>query len=395
MSAVVYDPYDYAVHEDPYPFYARLRDEAPVYEHPEGGFWALSRHADVSAGLKDVRRLSNRDGVSLDPAASGAIARTTMSFLAMDAPEHRRLRNLVSRAFTFRRVAALEPRIREITLGHLLPALDEGAFDFIERVAGTVPMDVISELLGVPVADRAELRRLADLVVHRDEGVRDVPLAAAEAAITLIQYYDGMIREREANPTDDLTSGLIEANVDGERLTGRDIIAVVFLLVVAGNETTTKLLGSCWYWAGRNPEQKAKAFAGGAAVERWVEETLRYDGSTQMLARTALEDIPLHGRTIPNGARVLLLLGAANRDPRVFPEPDRYDLDRDNRELVSFGAGQHFCLGAPLARMEARVVLEELVARIADYDIDLSGVRRTHSINVRGLSALPTKVVPR
>ena len=388
----VLDPYSYAFHEDPYPTYAALRDSAPVYQNPDLGFFALARHADVVAAFRDDIRFSNADGVSLDPAATGPQAARVMSFLAMDEPRHGRMRRLVSRGFTPRRVADLEPRVRAITAAHLAPALEKGSFDFIDDVAGKVPMDVVSELLGVPEADRAELRRLADVVVHRDDGVFDVPPAAASASLDLAVYYLDMIAARRDKPQDDLTSALLEVELDGERLPDDELGAFLFLMVVAGNETTTKLLGHCWYWGARNPDQLAKPLAVLRAVTPWVEETLRYDASSQILARTTTTEVALDGGAIPAGARVLLLVGSANRDPLVFPDPARYDLDRDTSESLSFGSGRHFCLGASLARLEARVVLEQLLSRVASYDIDEAGARRVHSVNVRGFAHLPTSV---
>jgi cytochrome P450 len=219
-----------------------------------------------------------------------------------------------------------------------------------------------------------------------------------EAAFSLIAYYAEMLARRRVTPTDDLTSALLAAAVDGDRLTDDEIMGFLFLMVVAGNETTTKLLGNAWYWAWRNPNERAKPFADAGRIPDWIEETLRYDTSSQMLARTTTEDVTLHDTTIPAGDRVVLVVGSANRDERVFAQPERYDLDRSERELqqiASFGFGRHFCLGASLARLEARVCLEELVARVADYDIDPEGMRRVHSVNVRGFAALPTTVVPR
>jgi cytochrome P450 len=388
----VLDPYSYAFHEDPYPTYAALREIAPVYRNDELGFYALSRHADVVAAFRDDVRFSNADGVSLDPAATGPQAARVMSFLAMDEPRHGRMRRLVSRGFTPRRVADLEPRVRAITDAHLAPALEKGSFDFIDDVAGKVPMDVVSELLGVPESDRAELRRLADVVVHRDDGVFDVPPAAASASLDLAVYYLDMIAARRREPRDDLTSALLDVEIDGERLTDDELGAFLFLMVVAGNETTTKLLGHCWFWGWRHPEQLAKPMSDRRAVTRWVEETLRFDASSQILARTTTTEVALADGVIPAAARVLLLVGSANRDPRVFDDPDRYDLDRDTAESLSFGSGRHFCLGASLARLEARVVLEQLLSRVASYDVDEAGARRVHSVNVRGFAHLPTSV---
>ena len=242
-AAVEYDPYAYEIHEDPYPTYARMRDEAPVYRNDERNFWALSRYDDVMAGFRDSERFSNAQGVSIDPAASGPNAHRTMSFLAMDPPEHGRMRGLVSRGFTPRRVAAMEDNIRALTVGHLESCLDAGSFDFVTDLAAKVPMDVISEMLGVPQADRARLRRASDLLVHREEGVTDVPPAGVEAAFELAVYYSEMIADRRINPGDDLVSALCQvktdgdAVTDGDRLTDDEITSFLFLMVVAGNET--------------------------------------------------------------------------------------------------------------------------------------------------------------
>ncbi|GAB4582533.1 cytochrome P450 [Nocardia sp. IFM 10818] len=393
LEPLLFDPYDYRIHDDPYPVYQRMRAEAPLYHNPELDFWALSRHADVTAGFRDDRRLSSANGVSLDPAAWGPHAHRTMSFLAMDDPAHLRLRKLVYQGFTPRRVNEMSDRIREITLRHLEPALAAGGFDWIDEVAGKLPMDVVSELLGVPEADRAELRRLADILVHREEGVLDVPVAAMEASLRLIGYYAEMVARRRTRPTADLTSALVAAEVDGDRLTEDEIIGFMFLMVVAGNETTTKLLGNALYWAGRNPEQYGKVVAHPELVEDWVDETLRYDASTQILARTAAADLEYYGRTIPAGSKVLLLIGSANRDDAVFHAPDRYDIERpDKGGLISFGRGVHFCLGAHLARLESAIVLREFATRVRGYEVAESGAERVHSVNVRGFAKLPVTV---
>ncbi|HEY7916962.1 MAG TPA: cytochrome P450 [Acidimicrobiales bacterium] len=392
---VAYSPYAYEIHEDPYPTYARLRSEAPVYRNEEFDFWALSRHVDVLAAFRNVDGFSNAQGVSLDPSAFGPNAHKMMSFLALDPPRHTRMRSLVGKKFTPSKVAGMEDRIRAIALEHLEPALERGTFDFIADFAGRLPMDVISELVGVPAADRAELRRLADLVVHREDGLFDVPQAGMDAALTLVGYYQGMVDERRAVPRDDLTSELLQAELEGDELTDEEVIGFLFLMVVAGNETTTKLLGNAWLWGWHNPDQLAKPLSDPSRVTDWVEETLRYDTSSQMLLRVTRVPMTLHGVDIPEGERVLLLVGSANRDGDVFPDPDRYDLDRDTSRLVSFGSGRHFCMGAPLARMEARIGLAELVKRVSSYDIDPDGIERVHSINVRGLAALPTSAALR
>lgn len=392
-SPVSFNPYDYDFHEDPYPIYARLRDEAPLYRSEQSGFWALSRHEDVAAGFRDSTRLSSANGVSLDPAAYGPHAHKTMSFLALDDPRHQRMRALVSKGFTPRRVRDLEPRIEALTRHHLDPALRRGEFDFVADFAGKLPMDVISELMGVPESDRDRLRHLADTVVHREEGVDDVPPSAMEASLELVQYYADMLAERRSRPTEDLTSALLSAEVEGDRLTDDEIIGFLFLMVVAGNETTTKLLANAVFWGWYHPEQLAKPLSDPDRVPDWIEETLRYDTSSQVIARTAAEDLEYHGRTVPAGDCVLLLVGSANRDGRAFAEPDRYDLDRDtSRQLVSFGGGTHFCLGAHLARLEARIALTELVRRVDGYELDTEAAERVHSSNVRGFAKLPIAV---
>ena len=390
---LVLDPYDYAFHEDPYPYYKRLRDEAPLYRNEEQNFWALTRHADVHQGFRNSTALSNKLGVALDPISRTPEAHRTMSFLAMDDPGHLRLRTLVSKGFTPRRIRELEPRVLELTNEHLEAALEHESFDYITEFAGKLPMDVISELVGVPKEDRQHLRALADGVMHREDGVTDVPPAAIEASINLFVYYADMVAQRRKKPTDDLTSALIEAEIDGDRLGDDEIMAFLFLMVVAGNETTTKLLGNAVYWAGRNQDQLASVFADHERVPLWVEETLRYDTSSQILARTVEGEFRIYDTVIPDGDVLLLVPGAAHRDERVFDEPDEFRIGRDiGSKLLSFGSGAHFCLGAHLARMEGRVALQALVERVRGFEVDEANAVRVHSSSVRGFANLPITV---
>ncbi|ANI42100.1 cytochrome P450 [Mycolicibacterium vaccae] len=396
ISEVQLDPYDYAFHEDPYPYYQRLRDEAPLYRNEELGFWALSRHADVLKGFRNSTTLSNKFGVSLDPASRGPHASKTMSFLAMDDPDHLRLRTLVSKGFTPRRIRELEPRVTEIAVQHLDAMLEnagDGTVDYVDEFAGKLPMDVISELMGVPGADRVQVRAWADAVMHRDEGVTDVPDSAIEASLNLIVYYQEMVAERRKKLTDDLTSALLEAEIDGDRLTDDEIIGFMFLMVIAGNETTTKLLANAAFWGHRYPDQLTPVYQDLERVPLWVEETLRFDTSSQILARTVAGELTLYDTTIPDGDVLLLLPGSAHRDERVFDDPDDYVIGREiGSKLMSFGSGAHFCLGAHLARMEARVALAELFKRIRGYEVDEANAVRVHSSNVRGFAHLPMHV---
>lgn len=394
------DPYDYHFHEDPYPYYKRLRDEAPLYHNEELDFWALSRHADVVQGFRNSTSLSNKHGVALDPISRNDEAHRVMSFLALDDPAHLRLRTLVSKGFTPRRIRELEGRVTEIAVQHLDAALQAGTsdtrFDFVDDFAGKLPMDVISELMGVPEEDRVRIRALADGVMHRDDGVSDVPAEAIEASGELLVYYADMVAQRRKKTSDDLTSALVEAEIDGDRLTNDEIMAFLFLMVVAGNETTTKLLANAAFWGFKNPDQLAPVFDDHSLIKPWVEETLRYDTSSQILARAVSADMTLYDTTIPEGDVLLLLPGSGNRDDRVFENPDDYRIDREiGSKLLSFGSGAHFCLGAHLARMEAQVALTEFFTRISGYEVDEANSVRVHSSSVRGFAHLPITVQTR
>jgi hypothetical protein len=225
--------------------------------------------------------------------------------------------------------------------------------------------------------------------------VRDVPAAGIEAAIELFGYYDAMVKQRRTTPTDDLTSALVAAEVDGDRLTDAEINAFLCLMVVAGNETTTKLLGNALFHLSGHPDQRDQVLAPSAGVDLvapWVEETLRFDTSTQMLARYVTRDVEMHGQIMPAGSKLLLFLGSANRDERVFTRPTEFDIHRPKDELgqsLSFGTGRHFCLGANLARLEAGVVLRELVRRVSSFEVHADRAVRVHSVNVRGFASLP------
>ena len=396
---LVFDPYDYALQDDPYPVYRRLRDEAPLYHNDEHDFWVLSRHADLHRAMRTDGVYSNEMGVSLDASAWTPYAHQTMSFLAMDPPRQTRLRKLVSKGFTPKRVAELEPSIQRITDLYLDQAMEAGEFDWIGDFAGKLPMDVISEMLGVPEPDRDEVRRLADLLVHREPGLRDVPKIGIEAAMTLFGYYTDLLAERTRQPADDLTSALLAAEEGGDRMTDQEIIAFLFLMVVAGNETTTKLLGNAMYHLTDHPDQRDEVFgADEELIGPWIEETLRYDTSTQLLARNLVDDLSLHGVTAPKGSKLLFCLGAANHDDRVFTDPETFDIHRDEAELrqsLSFGGGRHFCLGANLARLESRVALRGLVRRARTVEADHTGAVRFYSANVRGFAHLPVRVEPR
>jgi cytochrome P450 len=392
---VTFDHYDYALQEDPYPVYARLREEAPLYHNEEHDFWVMSRHQDIHKAFRTDGIYSNKMGVTLDESAWNENAHVVMSFLGMDPPEQTRLRKLVSRGFTPKRVAELEPQIVRLSSLYLDQAVAGGEFDWIKDFAGKFPMDVISELLGVPEADRDEVRRLADLLVHREHGLRDVPSVGVEASMGLFGYYAELLADRRKNPADDLISALLTTEEEGDRMTEQEVTAFLFLMVVAGNETTTKLLGNAVSNIARHPDQRDAVFADPELIAPWIEETLRYDASTQLLARQTLQDVTIDAVTCPAGAKILFNVGAANHDEAVFGRAEEYDIHRGKAELskhVAFGGGRHFCLGANLARLEATVALQQLVERCSSIEVHHDQAVRFYSANVRGYASLPVSV---
>jgi cytochrome P450 len=389
-APLVYDPYAYEIHEDPYPTYRRLRDEAPVYENAELGFYALSRFQDVWNAIQEWDTYSSSEGVSLE---RGSGSRPPM-IIAMDPPRQQKLRRLVSKAFTPRRIAELEPTVRRLTRKYLEPVITRGACDFIQDFAAKLPMDVISTMMGVPDVDQDMLRGWADTLLHREEGRSEIPKAGLEASGKLARYFAEDLGRRRARPGDDLISALLDAEVDGERLTDAEIVGFCFLLVIAGNETTTKMLGNAVVLLERHPDQRAWLVAHPDGLAGAVEEVVRYDNSTQMLARVLTRDVSLHDTTMRAGKKLLLLIGSANRDERAIERADEFDVRREPAHLA-FGHGVHVCLGASLARLEGRVALDEVLPRMPDYSVDATGLVRVHSANVRGYSQVPIRFVPR
>jgi len=386
---VRFNPYAYEFHDDPFPVYKRLRDEAPCYYDEELGFWALSRYADVVAALHDPETYCSGYGITLEDDNPLPMLLTT------DPPEQTRLRRLVSRAFTPRRVADLEQPIRALSTIYLDALRDRTVIDLIGDYAALLPMDVISRLLGVPDADQQQLRKWSDALLHREEGRPDVTPEGIEAATHLFKYFSAFVTDRRAHTdADDFTAALIAAESEGERLTDEQVVGFCFLLIVAGNETTTKLLGNCLLALQCFGGERDKVLDDRSRIPHAVEETLRYEGSTQVMARTLTDDVELHGERMHAGDKVLLLLGSGNRDERVWRDPDVFDIDRAwPTHHLGFGHGIHVCLGSALSRLEMRISLEEFLARHPRYEIDVSGLERVHSGNVRGYSRMPTQLV--
>lgn len=392
--AIGYDPFDYRYHADPYPIYAWMREHAPLYRNEERDFWALSRHADVLAVLKDPRRFSNRYGISLEPELWGPDAVKTSFFLAMDPPDHGPRRSLISSVFTPKRVAAMEPRIREITRNRLEDLRDQPRFDFVADYAAALPNDVLCEMLGIPEEDWDLIRADTDALNVRDDLSDERPPTSVAAALRMAQYFVSLVTDLRKHPGDDLTSTLIKAEVNGEKLDYSEIVGFLFVMVGAGNESTGKTIGNAWYHGWLHPEVQQAGLNGGRAAD-WSTETLRYDSASQMVARYLTEDTVLHDTPLEAGSRIAVLPACANRDRRVFTDPDRFDLDRDTSKMISFGHGPHHCLGAVLARLEMRIALEEIATLVSGYEVDMSRAHRVHTPHQRGFASLPCEVTYR
>jgi cytochrome P450 len=387
---VVYNPFAYEIHEDPYPTYARMRDEEPAYYNPDLRFWAFSRFDDVLNGYRDWETFTSTRGIAL----GDAMQSTAPSMIGMDPPDQTKLRKLAVGAFTPKRVGALEPRIRALTTRFLDGLVEEGECDLIARFAALLPSDVISTLLGAPPEDHNDLRIWTATLLTREDGVADLPPAAHEASRKLTGRFQELIAEKRRRPGEDLISALIATELEGRRLTDLEILGFAMLLITGGNETTEKLIANTVHQLARHPEQRARVLANPGRIPAAVEESLRFRSPTQYMVRTNTRPLEVYGRTIPEGEKVMLLIGAANHDPRRFDAPERFDIDRTMERHLAFGFGVHFCLGARLARLEARVALEEIHQRLPDYEVDESGVGVVHATNVAGLATLPIRFTP-
>jgi len=385
------DPFDPAFQADPWPVYRWLRDHAPLHHDARRGFWALSRFRDVVAASQDWATYSSAEGTLLERLDPSLLTATPM-MLFTDPPRHDRLRRLVQKAFTPRRVAALEPFVRT-TAARLVGALAAaGGGDLVAEVATPLPMEVIFTLLGVPDADRRQLRAWMDDVLERNPD-GSLPERALAAMAAIMPYWFALVAARRTRPDDGLLSALCDAEVETDdgraRLGDGEIVGFCALLGTAGNETVTKLLANAVVLFHRHPDAWASCIADPARLPNAVEEALRWSSPSQYQGRVVTRDVEWYGRTVPAGARILLLTAAANRDEREFPDPDRFDVDRSIPVALGFGHGVHFCLGAALARLETRVALEELARRMPRFAVDEAGCERVHGSNVHGFHRVP------
>lgn len=390
-SDLVYDPYSYELDLDPYPVYRRMRDEAPVYYNPELDFYALTRFQDCLDAFLDWETYSSAKGTVLELMSGASVPGSLMIF--MDPPRQTRYRSLVNYAFTKARIEDLGHAIRHIAVGHLDAVAGRASFDAVGDFTAKLPMDVISTLLGIPEADRDMIRGWSNDFLHRDPGNPHVTERGLRAMADAQVYYQEALDERRARPRDDLMTALTQAEIRDEegrvvRLSDEDIRAFFTLLATAGNETVTKLLATAIHWLARHPDERRALVDEPSLVPGAVEEMLRFDPPSQYQGRTLMRAVTLHGVTMPEGARVLLVNGATGRDERRFPDPDRLDVRRSVDLHLGFGFGRHFCLGASLARMEMRIGIEEFLRRWPEYAAPDDGVERMHSSNVRGLAGL-------
>jgi len=391
---VYYDPFDFEIDDDPYPIWKRLRDEAPLYHNEKYNFYALSRYADVARELHNWETYRSGNGTTLDVLLSN-IELPPGIILWEDPPIHDVHRRVLSRVFTPRRMEAIEPLARQFCAQVLDPLVGSGGFDFIADLGVWVPMRAIGYLLGIPEGDQAAIRAGTDGLIELTDGTKleELPANFVDESYQMLTDY---IDWRVDHPSDDLMTQLLNAEVeetDGtrRRLTRDEVLNYTGTLAGAGNETTTRLIGFIGQLLSDHPDQRRHIAADPSLIPGAVEEALRYEAPSPVQARYVAREVQCYGQTVPEGSVMLLVNGSANRDERHFEDPDTFDIRRNPAHL-SFGQGVHFCLGSALARVEARVVLEEVIKRWPDWEVDYDNATRAHTASVRGWSRLPVRV---
>ncbi|MFI1368651.1 cytochrome P450 [Streptomyces griseochromogenes] len=395
---VVFDPRDPSVRTDPYPIYRRLREADPIHRS-NFGYWVLSRYADVDAVLRAPEASSefyrnttwaNRRGGPESP-----LVQSVQNWMLMlDGPAHRRIRSVISKVFTRASVERLRPRIAAET-ERLLDAVGEGDTDLIQSLALPLPVTVTCELLGLPTRDRDQCRRWTEHISRViDPSITDEDAADMNAAeVEFREYVSGHIKERRATPREDILSLLVHADVDGERLTDAEIIANIQFLFVAGHETTVNLIGNGLLALLRHPEQLRILRENPELIANSVDEISRYDAPVQIVSRILGGSVELGDVTLPEGAKVMLLFGAAGRDPERYPDPDRLDVTRTGTKTLAFSGGPHYCLGAGLGKMETAIVLTELLRRYSKIELTGEDLVWRPNVSFRGLRELPLRLI--
>ena len=385
-----FDPYDVGINADPYPYYERLREEAPVYYNERYDFWALSRHADVEKALVSWGEFSNTRSDILD-VIKADIELPPGVIMFEDPPVHTMHRGLMSRVFTPKRMALLEDQIRDYCARCLDPHVGSDGFDIIAELATMMPMRVIGMLLGIPEDDQIAVRDRTDRNLRTIPGQ---PMKVREENMPTGEMFAEYIEWRAKNPSDDLMTQLLNAEFEDEHgqtrtLTRPEVLTYTSVIAGAGNETTGRLIGWLAKLLAEHPDQRRQVVEDRSLLPRVIDETLRFEPTGHGVARVTTEDVELHGVTIPAGSPVLLLVASANRDPRRYTDPDVYDIHRDDIQHLTFGFGLHFCLGANLARLEGRVALDELLTRFPEWDVDHDGMNLFPTSTVRGWETMP------
>lgn len=387
-----YDPFDSVIDDDPYPVWKRMREEAPLYYNEKYNFYALSRYEDVARELPNWQTYRSGRGTTADILFAN-IEVPPGILLFEDPPLHDLHRRLLSRVFTPRRMLAVEDLVRGFCVRELDPLVGAGGFDFIADLGAMMPMRTIGYLLGIPEADQEKIR---DRSVANIELSTDSDPAAVDANIfaNSIALFAEYIEWRASHPSDDLMTELLRAEIDepdGTRrpLSRTEVLAYTAMIAGAGNETTARLIGFMGQLLSDHPEQRRELVADPSLIPGAIEETLRFEPPSPVQARYVARDAEQYGRVVPEGSFMLLLNGSANRDPRRFADPDRYDIHRQAGGHLSFGQGLHFCLGSALARLEARVAFEEVLKRWPDWEVDYANAQRAHTASVRGWARLP------
>ena len=394
-----FDPFSSEYFEDPSEVYRRLRDEAPIYFNEHYGFYALSRFEDVVAAHRDWKGFSSAHGIELSTLTRDqSFVRSLGMIIMMDPPEHDRFRTLVSRVFTPKAVVALEPMVREVITGLLDELMERDAFDAVQDFSAPFPVEIISRMLGVPAGERQLIREWLDVSLHREPGEMDPTPEGVQALLELVAFFLDLLKEKRRNPGDDMLTRLTQVTVDrGDgtetQLTDDEIAGFAGLLGGAGAETVTKLVGNAVVLFDRHPDQWRKVKEDPASIPGAAEEVLRLLPPSQYQGRYSTEARELASGTVPAGFPVLLLTGAATRDPRAFERPDDFVIDRPPSIAIGFGHGVHSCLGAALARMESRIAIEELASRWDRLEVHADGLRRVTMSNVAGYKNVPVTAV--
>ncbi|WP_280293511.1 cytochrome P450 [Nocardia abscessus] len=390
-SDVYYDPYDVELNADPYPMFKRLREEIPLYYNEKHDFYAVSRHADVNAALLDKDTYSSARGAIIE-LIKADIEIPSGVLIFEDPPIHDIHRSLLSRMFTPRKIRALEDKIREFCAHSLDPHVGTGRLDFIADIGAQMPMRTIGMLLGIPEQDQEAIRDFANEQMRTEEGK---PMKAASEGMVSGDIFAAYIDWRAEHPSDDIMTELLNVEFEDEtatvrRLTRAELLTYVNVVSGAGNETTTRLIG----WAGKvlaeHPDQRRELVENPRLIPNAVEELLRFESPAPHVARYVTRDVEVHGRTVPEGSAMMMLIGAANRDHRQFaPDGDVFDIHRDTRQHLSFSVGTHYCLGSALARLEGRIALEEILARFPEWEVDVANAKLSPTSTVRGWETLP------